>query len=105
MSQLQHDQIHYVRSLLPILDPLIPLSSRLLPNETLFLDVIPALREMVRVDDHMEIADRAAVHSGDIRLNRRGRAIRKASEGYERWIELDPEALEEARSGGLHWDL
>lgn len=93
----------YIRSLLPLLDPLVPISARLLPDATLFLDVVPAVRQIVHADDCLAAADRAAVLSGDLRLNRRGRAIRKSTEGYERWIDLDDSALDVARSGGLEW--
>lgn len=101
VDSLANDRTSYVRSLLPFLDPLVPLSARLLPHPSLFLDVVPWVRNMVLADDAYEVADRAAAASGEARINpRTGRAMRVAAQEYERWITLGEEGLAAARSGG-----
>ncbi|KLT39860.1 hypothetical protein CC85DRAFT_250491 [Cutaneotrichosporon oleaginosum] len=98
--RLHYDQTTYVRGLLPFLDPLVPLSARLLPHPSLFLDVVPIVRSMVLVDDAFEMADRAAAENGEARINpRTGRAMR--TQGYERWLDLGLEARMAAVEAGL----
>lgn len=86
--------------MLPFLDPLTPLSARLLPHPSLFLDVVPIVRSMVLADDAFDMADRAAVANGEARINpRTGRAMR--TQGYERWLNLSLEGRTAAVESGL----
>lgn len=84
-----------MRALLPLLDPLIPLTSNLLPHFSLFTDYIPILRSMVLADDMMEMAEEAALANGGERHNRKtGRPVRtvtgwlkgKEEGGYVRYL-------------------
>jgi hypothetical protein len=83
-----------MRSLLPLLDPLIPLSSNLLPHFSLFTEYIPILRSIVLADDLMEIAEEEALARGGERLNRKtGRPIRSLTG----WLKGKEENLGYAR--------
>lgn len=95
---------NHVRSLLPILDPLIPLSSYLLPHPNLFTDTLPGVLDLIRTEDMLEMAEEAVLADGGERINRKtGRPVRAAAtgvadKGFEREIDLGPEALAIARS-------
>lgn len=83
-----------------MLDPIVPLSARLLPDATLFLETMPFVRAVVAADDVLEAEDRAARESGETRVNRRtGRAIRITGvmEGYARYLSMAPDVLAVAR--------
>lgn len=90
----------YVRHVLPLLDELVTLLGRLLPHPSLFLEMIPFTRTVVRADDLLVIEDSQASNEGAPRINRRtGRLMRTGR--YERWLELPEEILDVARYGGL----
>lgn len=102
--------IAYIRSVLPVLDPLIPLTSYLLPHPSLFTDYIPVIQQIVEADDALEAAEEAKVASGGIRLNRKtGRPRRITAgvmgvEGYERYLDMGKEALDSARASVLSFN-
>lgn len=104
-SPLQLAQTDYVRAILPVLDEVVDLACRLLPHGNLFTETMPYLRQMVRADDMLEEADRAAVAAGEGRVNRQtGRAMRVThAREYIRHLRLKPNELEVTRSGGLEW--
>ena len=100
-------RITHIRSLLPILDPLIPLSSYLLPHPSLFTDYMPLIRQIIAADDALEAAEEAEVSSGGNRVHRKtGRPKRTpgvmSAEGYERYLDVGRDALEAARASVLH---
>ncbi|KAL7419140.1 hypothetical protein Q5752_005976 [Cryptotrichosporon argae] len=102
-------RINYIRSILPLLDPLIPLSAPLLPHASLFLDVLPAVTYMVAADDVLEAAERAAIAAGERLTNRKtGRPMRIASwmgrEAYVRWLDVSDAGLLAARNLRRVWD-
>ncbi|OCF36738.1 hypothetical protein I316_01334 [Kwoniella heveanensis BCC8398] len=69
----------YIRSTLPLLDPLIPLSAPLLPNPTLFLYTLPTILNMIEMDDVFERAEEIALSQGEERINRKtGRPVRSS---------------------------
>ncbi|KAK4684821.1 hypothetical protein P7C73_g5344, partial [Tremellales sp. Uapishka_1] len=100
-------RVDYIHSLLPILDPLIPLNSYLLPHPSLFADYMPIIQQIISADDMLEEAEEAAVREGGMRLNRKtGRSIRinanvLGREGYIRYLDLGEEALKTARGSSL----
>lgn len=105
-EQLQIKQTAYVRGLLPVLDPVVPLTARLLPHPTLFMETVPFVRNAVVIDDALEAAGNAAYAAGELRINRKtGRAIRGTnatlSHSYHRYIDLATEVLQTSREGGL----
>ncbi|KAL1413540.1 hypothetical protein Q8F55_001314 [Vanrija albida] len=106
LGNLQARQTAYIRSLLPVLDPIVPLSARLLPDATLFLETVPFVRAVVEADDVLEEEDRVARESGETRVNRRtGRAIRitgTLEKGYARWLELAPDVLAVGTAAALY---
>ncbi len=61
----------HVRSLLPILDPLIPLSAYLLPHPSLFTDTLPGVLDLIRTEDILEMAEEAVLADGGERINRK----------------------------------
>lgn len=101
-------RIRYIRSLLPVLDSLIPLSAYLLPHSSLFTDYIPVIQDIVAADDVMEAAEEAEVELGGNRVNRKtGRPKRITAgllgpEGYERYFDLSIEGLNGVRASVLH---
>lgn len=109
LGTLQLAQTAYVRSVLPVLDDIVTLSQRLLPDGSLFLETIPVVKSIVLADDAMEAAHNAAIAAGENPMNRRGRVVRITSfiggRAYERWLGgLAVEALEGARRMGLVWE-
>lgn len=79
---LKHSHLREIFQLatLPYLDPIIPLDSHLLPNPIVFLEYIPAIQNMVRIDDELEKADAEDLATGRQRKNRKtGRAMRITS--------------------------
>lgn len=96
----------HVRSLLPILDPLIPLSAYLLPHTSLFTETVPGVLDLIRTEDMLEMAEEAVLADGGERINRKtGRPVRAAAgvadKGFEREIDLGAEALAIARTLSL----
>lgn len=90
----------YIRHVLPLLDELVFLSGRLLPHPSLFLELIPFVRDVVRADDLLAIEDSHRTNQGEPRINRRtGRLMRTGR--YERWLDLPEDLLDIARCGGL----
>ncbi len=89
----EHYRAFYIHSLLPVLDPLIPLSSYLLPHQTLFTEVLPVLREIVEADDVLQAEDDARLAEGVGRVNKKtGRPVRLTAlgrEGYVRYLDVD----------------
>jgi proline dehydrogenase len=89
--------------LLPILDPLIPLNSYLLPHASLFTDYIPIIQQIVAADDVLYAAEQAAIAAGEKRVNRKtGRPIRinanvLGSQGYPRYLDMREAELETVR--------
>jgi hypothetical protein len=76
-SDLRDNRTQYMRSLLPLLDPLIPLGAPLLPSSCLFTDYLPIIRTIVIADDALQAADQAADARGEERINRKtGRPVR-----------------------------
>ncbi|WVQ99289.1 hypothetical protein IAU59_006421 [Kwoniella sp. CBS 9459] len=72
----------YIRSTLPLLDPLIPLSAPLLPNPSLFLYTLPTILGMIEADDLLERAEDVALAHGEERINRKtGRPVRSKGKG------------------------
>ncbi|WOO77045.1 Telomere length regulation protein elg1 [Vanrija pseudolonga] len=101
LGDLQTRQTAYIRSLLPVLDPIVPLSARLLPDATLFLETMPFVGAVVAADDMLEAEDLAARESGETRVNRRtGRAIRITGvmEGMIHRRRQHPEAVDTTTS-------
>jgi hypothetical protein len=91
-----------VRHILPALDEVVTLESRLLPHPTLFTETMPFLRIMVDMDDLLLEADRAAMASGAPRVHHvTGRTVRGNAKGYERRRVMEDGALEIVRGGGL----
>lgn len=94
------DRQQYQKSTLVFLDPLIPLDSHLLPNPILFLDYIPAISWMTRIDDVLQAQDAADVQAGRTRVNRKtGRVQRVTAGGHQGYVrqmvgELDEGELE-----------
>jgi hypothetical protein len=83
------------------LDPIIPLSSHLLPHPTLFTDYLPAIQHLVQIDDIRQSAYVAAKAAGeDLRNIKTGRPVRLTAwlnQEYERGLDLEEGALEVAR--------
>lgn len=91
-------RIKYIRTLLPLLDPIIPLSSHLLPHPSLFVDYMPVIRHMVQIDDIRHSEYEAAKAAGeDVRNFKTGRPMRLTAwmgkEGFTRQLEVDEQAL------------
>jgi hypothetical protein len=108
LSSLPADnRVYYVRSLLLLLDPIIPLGAPLLPAPTLFTLYMPTLQGMVECEDLLEVAEAEAVSRGEGRMNRRtGRPKRTTvggGTGYGRYLDLPREALDGARNSRLLW--
>ena len=115
VHDLPSRRARYIRSLLPILDPLIPLNSNLLPHPSLFTDYMPVIRDIVRADDMFEMAEDAVVALGGERMNRKtGRPVRVSAAmgvfgadgmmrkpGYARYLDMSDEALAIARKEPL----
>ncbi|ORY34106.1 hypothetical protein BCR39DRAFT_518512 [Naematelia encephala] len=104
IGDLHTARVQYIRSLLPMLDPLIPLSAHLFPHPSLFLDHLPIIRTIVEADDAMQAAEDAEVANGGNRVNKKtGRAIRISAAGilgrekYERYFDIPIGELEEFR--------
>lgn len=90
----------YIRHVLPLLDELVYLTGRLLPHPSLFMELIPFTRGVVRADDMLVVEDSQRTNEGAPRINRRtGRLMRTGR--YERWLDLPDELLDIARYGGL----
>ncbi|WWC89456.1 uncharacterized protein L201_004380 [Kwoniella dendrophila CBS 6074] len=105
-KDLALSRVKYIRSTLPILDPLIPLSSPLLPNQSLFLYTLPTILSIIEVDDILEAAEEDAVRRGEERINRKTGRPMRGGQTYTRWLsDLDHEAEEAGRSllDGLKW--
>ncbi|KAK8864281.1 hypothetical protein IAR55_001527 [Kwoniella newhampshirensis] len=103
LGNLNVSRARYIRSTLPLLDPLIPLSAPLLPHHSLFLYTLPVVLSMIGTDDVLESAEQEAVRRGEERINRKtGRPIRGGG-GYVRWLDLEDEAVDVAR--GLNWQM
>jgi hypothetical protein len=94
-------RIHYIRSLLPLLDPVIPLSSRLLPHPVLFTDYMPTIQNLVQIDDIRQAEWDASKAAGeDLRNIKTGRPVRLTAwlhQDYVRALPLEEGALEIAR--------
>lgn len=95
-------RIKHIRTLLPLLDPIIPLSSYLLPNPTLFIDYMPAIRTMIQIDDVRQAEYEAAKAAGeDVKNFKTGRPMRLTAwmgkEGFIRQLDLDEQALQVGR--------
>lgn len=67
-------QSRYLADSLAFLDAVIPLDGHLLPNVCLFTDVIPAVLDMIRIDDRLEREDADALANGVNRAT--GRMVR-----------------------------
>jgi hypothetical protein len=68
---------NYQLSTLPFLDPVIPLEAHLLPSPVLFTSYIPAISNMVDIDDRLEREDAIDAAQGRPRKNRKsGRMMR-----------------------------
>jgi len=94
-------RIHYTRSLLPLLDPVIPLSSRLLPHPILFTEYMPTIQNLVQIDDLGQAEWDASKAAGeDLRNIKTGRPVRVTAwlhQDYVRALPLEEGALEIAR--------
>ncbi|WVW83770.1 hypothetical protein I302_105791 [Kwoniella bestiolae CBS 10118] len=102
IGNLSLDRMKYIRSTLPILDPLIPLSAPLLPHPSLFLYTLPTILNIVEVDDILQSAEEEAVSRGEERINRKtGRPVRGGG-GYTRWL-ADLDEYAEGVARGLRW--
>ena len=97
----------YARSLLPILDPLIPLSAPLLPTPTLFTLYMPVLQDMVEWDDVLEVQESEALARGEGLVNRKTGRPKRATVGgglgYGRYLDQEATALQGARDSRLVW--
>lgn len=85
MAQSSRNRTTYVRSLLPALDPLIPLTAPLLPHSSLFTDYLPVIRDIVRTDDILEAADEYAIAHGQDRIDRRTGRPKRATTLLQIW--------------------
>lgn len=90
-----------MRSLLPLLDPIIPLSSRLLPHPVLFTEYMPTIQNLVQTDDNRQAYYEHCKAAGiDVRNIKTGRPVRVTSwlsNEYNRALPLEEEALQIAR--------
>ncbi|GHJ89095.1 hypothetical protein NliqN6_5497 [Naganishia liquefaciens] len=77
----------YQATTLEFLDPLIPLDSHLLPHPAIFLDYIPHISWMTRIDDTLAAQDATDVQAGRSRVNRKtGRMQRVTAGGYQGYV-------------------
>jgi hypothetical protein len=71
------DRENYQLATLPFLDPIIPIESHLLPSPIQFTTYIPAISNMVNIDDQLEKEDAVDAAEGRPRKNRKtGRMMR-----------------------------
>ncbi|WVO16311.1 hypothetical protein L204_103986 [Cryptococcus depauperatus] len=80
----------YIRSTLPILDPIVPLSAPLLPHPSIFLYTLPIILTILSYDDYYQSLEQSAIQRGEERINTKtGKPVRGQTAGYMRWLDLN----------------
>ncbi|ODO08811.1 hypothetical protein L198_00544 [Cryptococcus wingfieldii CBS 7118] len=107
MGDLGLARTKYIRSTLPVLDPLIPLSSPLLPSPSIFLHTLPAIITILLFDAMYEKIEKDAIERGEERINpKTGKPMRRQQGAvYGRYWDLGgaEEAVEEISRLWLDW--
>ncbi|WVQ72596.1 hypothetical protein IAR50_002154 [Cryptococcus sp. DSM 104548] len=107
MGDLGLARTKYIRSTLPILDPLIPLSAPLLPSPSIFLHTLPTIHHILQIDDLYEEIVEKAIERGEELINpKTGKPMRRGQvRAYARYFDLEgaEEAVGDISRLRLNW--